>query len=1091
MADGKGRIRAGLALLLAAAALTASGGPGLASRATVRPAVPLAGDSLELQWRHRIPGQGLGFDGFAIADLDGDGSQEVVATAVAYTGQSLGVWQILRWDGTTYTLEWTSELFTTRIRCFAVANVDADPTPEVIVAVGYRLLVYDGATRQIQASIATPFGITGVEIADIDGDSSLEAVLCSNTEGLFVYSFPSGALEYQNPAWEGWDLAVGNVDTDPALEIVIGGDYSPGYVIDGSAYELQWTASTGFGYIVRLADVDGDSIQEVVGAEEWHIIRIYDVDLHSIKATIETRLDIGALEVVDVEGDGPLEIVYGDYQHGDVHVHNAATRALKWEIQSPGIVLSKIAIGDADNDGGREVVWASDALYFASVATRAIEFVLEEEVRGSFVAFSSGDVDADGQPELLSAPFYGWDPNAVVHRHDAVTGALEQRMSVPSSANYVRRAGNANVDADPQHEIFVALSSDRSVVCFDALTGALQWRAPLLDSQETLDMELADVDLDGRLEVVVGSSLGNLASGHLYVFDAATGVLERRIPSSFYSYLDLVRVANVDADPQPEIVAAGMTQRVFVFDAVTGVVNALPDLETVGLATADQNGDGIAEILVATYAGSIHRVHPVTGEIQQTVGPWGRINAFVAADVDGSPGLEYVMVIDFEKLVVARPDGCVVLSRDVEGANIGEPDALLVRDIDADGKVEVVLGIGPLGFDVYEINLTAGAPCLSGLLSISIADLTVPEGASGSASAAFTVTLAAPSADTVSVEATTSNGSAVAGSDYTATGPITLTFAPGVTSQTFSVPILGDRIFEPDETFQVSLANPVNAPIWKATAVGTIQNDDLPARTFVSAAGNDASDCSVQATPCRSIAAAITKTEDDGEVFIVSSGDYETAPLAITKGIKVTAPPGVVALVRQSIHVDAPFGRVALRGLTLKGSGAGVGLTLDDADSLSLENVEIDGRLAGVRVGPGLSSLVSLSGVVIRASGTGVEAESGRFAIDGSRFEGNGRGLDIRGGDFSVSESTFVANSVYGITVSGGLAEIQRSEFSFNGVAVHTSSGAIVRIGRSRVFSNAVGLEAGAGSVFHSRGTSAVRGNVQNVVGVVTLIPEQ
>lgn len=1084
-------MKVGLAVLLGAAALTATGSPGPGAGAVARPSVPVSGDSLELQWRHRIPGTGVGFEGVAVADLDGDGSREVVATGAAIGSQTRGVWNILKWDGTTYKLEWTSEHFTTLIRSFAVANVDADPTPEVIVAAGYRLLVYDGATRQIQASIATPFGITGVEIADIDGDAALEAVVCSNTAGLFVYSFPSGALEYQNPAWEGFDLAVGNVDTDPALEIVIGGNDSPGYVIDGSAYGLQWTASAGFGSIVRLADVDGDSIQEVVGAEKWHIIRIYDVDLQSIKGTIETRIDIGALEVVDVEGDGPLEIVYGDYQHGDVHVHNAATRALKWEIESPGIVLSKIAIGDADNDGVREVVWASDDLYFASVATRVIEFVLEQKVRGPFSAFSSGDVNADGQPELVSAPFYGGEPYAVVQLHDPVTGQLEQQVGVPPpGSNYARRMGNANVDADPQHEIFVALGIG-GLVCFDSVTGALQWRATLSGGQSLSDMELADVDLDGRLEVVVGSSDGNLAAGHLYVFDAATGVLERSTPAPSFTYFDLLRVANVDTDPQPEIVGAGSGGRVFVFDGVAGPASAFPNFETVGLATADQNGDGIDEILVATLGGSLHSVHPVSGAIKQTMGPWGRINAFVTAEVDGSPGLEYVMVIDFNKLVVARPDGCVLLSRNVDGVSIGEPDAILVRDIDEDGKVEVVLGIGPLGFDVYEINLTPGAPCQSALLSISIADLTVAEGDSGSASAAFTVTLAAPSANTVSVEATTSNRSAIAGSDYTSTGPVTLTFAPGVTSRTFSVPILGDRVFEPDETFEVTLANPVNAPIWKAGAVGTIENDDLPARTFVSAAGSDASDCSVQATPCRSIGAAIEKTEDEGEVFIMSSGEYETTPLVITKSIKVTAPSGVVALLRQPIYVDAPFARVALRGLTLKGPGAGVGLTLDDADSLSLENVEIDGRLAGVRVGPGLSSMVSLSGVTIRASGTGVESDSGRIAIHACRFEGNGRGLDIRAGDVSVWESTFVGNNVHGIAVSDASAEIQRSEFSFNGVAVHAASGAIARIGRSRVFANSLGLEAGAGSVFESRGGNAVRGNGADTSGTITAVPEQ
>ena len=59
----------------------------------------------------------------------------------------------------------------------------------------------------------------------------------------------------------------------------------------------------------------------------------------------------------------------------------------------------------------------------------------------------------------------------------------------------------------------------------------------------------------------------------------------------------------------------------------------------------------------------------------------------------------------------------------------------------------------------------------------------------------------------VEVDYATSDGTATAGADYTATSG-TLTFNNGETSKTFSVPILPDNLVEGDETFFVTLSNP-------------------------------------------------------------------------------------------------------------------------------------------------------------------------------------------------------------------------------------------------------------------------------------------
>jgi Calx-beta domain/IPT/TIG domain len=109
--------------------------------------------------------------------------------------------------------------------------------------------------------------------------------------------------------------------------------------------------------------------------------------------------------------------------------------------------------------------------------------------------------------------------------------------------------------------------------------------------------------------------------------------------------------------------------------------------------------------------------------------------------------------------------------------------------------------------------------------SVSINSVSLVEGNSGSKNATFTVTLSAANSQTVSVPFSTANGTATAGTDYTATTG-TVTFAPGTVSQPINVPVSGDTVAEPDETFTVKLGTPTNAVLGNATGTGTILNDD-------------------------------------------------------------------------------------------------------------------------------------------------------------------------------------------------------------------------------------------------------------------------
>ena len=139
--------------------------------------------------------------------------------------------------------------------------------------------------------------------------------------------------------------------------------------------------------------------------------------------------------------------------------------------------------------------------------------------------------------------------------------------------------------------------------------------------------------------------------------------------------------------------------------------------------------------------------------------------------------------------------------------------------------------ISYIGGDGNDVTLTAvPQPALS------ISSASTAEGNSGTTALTFTVTLSAPSLQTVTVAYTTADGTATAGTDYTPVSG-TLTFAPGVTTQTVTVFVTGDTATEADETFRVVLASPVSATIAAGSGTGTITNDDADTRIVLGAVG--------------------------------------------------------------------------------------------------------------------------------------------------------------------------------------------------------------------------------------------------------------
>jgi hypothetical protein len=163
------------------------------------------------------------------------------------------------------------------------------------------------------------------------------------------------------------------------------------------------------------------------------------------------------------------------------------------------------------------------------------------------------------------------------------------------------------------------------------------------------------------------------------------------------------------------------------------------------------------------------------------------------------------------------------------------PISVAVGDFNGDGKsdlatanyfannVSVLLNADPTAtVTITDVSQPA--------ISLTINDVTVTEGNSGTTNAVFTVSLSSAASTVVSVNYATANGTATAGTDYTALPTTTLTFNPGETSKTITVPVNGDNQVELNETFFLNLsnlqANGSNVTLADNQGQGTINNDD-------------------------------------------------------------------------------------------------------------------------------------------------------------------------------------------------------------------------------------------------------------------------
>ena len=293
---------------------------------------------------------------------------------------------------------------------------------------------------------------------------------------------------------------------------------------------------------------------------------------------------------------------------------------------------------------------------------------------------------------------------------------------------------------------------------------------------------------------------------------------------------------------------------------------------------------------------------------------------------------------------------------------------------------------------------------------LRVTDASARENNSGTTGLSFTVSLDAPSAQVVTVNVASANGTALAGTDFNALPPTVLTFAPGETSKTITVAIRGDTTIEPHETFSVILSSATNAPINDAQGIGTILNDDTALRigdATASEGGNGVTPVSFTVTleqptvlPVSVGFQTTSGTATSGSDFNAAVGTLQFGPGEISKTITVQAKGDTTA------EADETF-TVALANATNASIADATGTGLIRNDDSAQFNVSNGSVLEGHSGSRNLVFNVTLSSP---QSGTATVnfATSGGTATAGADYTAASGKLTFLAGQVSQSVSVAV-----------------------------------------------------------------------------------
>lgn len=552
---------------------------------------------------------------FAQVDVDGDAVGDLVFTASA--GSPVLFVLGRKSDGTIGFKQ--SDVIQSNDYIVRVVSWTSGSTPQVLlVETSGTVREFAGWPLRQQRTFSVVSGPVAAAAGDIDNDGADDLIVLTSSV-LSAYRLDTGAQKWTLPVQSGTDLALVQLDADPALEIILA-EAAPARVIDGATRAVEWSYIDGFGQLVAVGRLASGGGQQWVGARAWQSYTVFRAVPWSPLWSGKTNQDIGAIATADLDGNGRDAIVYGDGQWGSVRIIDSMTRLERFAIPNEGHGISAVIAADIDGDGTKEIVFSPRTSYdgdrlvtSASGLDGSVEWSYVGSVGGPFVASGIADVDGNGRVDVVAASGTGFG-NGTIALMDLLTGTPFWRspdwIGNANEPFYMtaRRIAFRDRPQGPGKDIVLAGTStyDGRIIVLDGITRDVLLQIGYyangpMRSRGVKGLVLFDYDEDGIDDFVVATDpqTSGAQGALLQVFSGVDGMplwTSVSMGNGFSLINDVIIAGPATGKPGTELVAV-LPGSLRAYDSESGLLSWTLAVENIGAVFLPYGANG-AELAV-------------------------------------------------------------------------------------------------------------------------------------------------------------------------------------------------------------------------------------------------------------------------------------------------------------------------------------------------------------------------------------------------------------------------------------------------------------------------------------------------------------